>query len=398
MNILIVSQHFYPETFRINDIAFSFAEMGHNVTVLTGLPNYPTGIIPKNYRLFKNRKEHINGVNILRTSIFSRRKNIFSMALNYLSFCISSSFKAYMLKESFDIIFSFQTSPISMVLPAILVKFKQKIPLVIHCLDQWPISVTTGPISSDSHLYKILFYFSKWIYLKANLITLSSKSFQDYFINTLNINKDKGLVYWPAYAEDIYLTTNQKSNNTFDLVFAGNVGPAQNVEMIVQVAHKLMGDSEIQFHIVGDGLSLEKCQLLAKQLKLNNIHFYGHHAVDEMPKYFQLADVFLITMIDNPVVNQTLPAKIQSYMLASRPILGAINGEVRNVIEDANCGLVCASDDIDTFVENIKLAKNNPDKLKEWSENAYTYYQKHFDKETLLNQMLALFNNLIERK
>ena len=397
MNILIVSQHFYPETFRINDIAFSFVKMGHQVTVLTGLPNYPSGIIPDDYRNQKKRNEIINGVHIIRTSIFARKTSLFNMALNYVSFGINASLKAFFLREKFDVIFSFQTSPISMVLPAIVVKYKQRIPLVIHCLDQWPISVTTGPISSNSILYKTLFHFSKWIYKQADRITLSSKSFKDYFAKILKIDEGKGLNYWPAYAEDLYNIT-PVQNETFDLVFAGNIGPAQNVEFIVQAAYQFKNDTDIHFHIVGDGLSLAQCKSLANRYELTNISFHGHHPVKEMPSFYQLADAFLITMVDNPVVNQTLPAKIQSYMLAKRPIIGAINGEVRNVIEEAQCGLVCASDDLDAFVANIRSAKAKPERLRLWSKNAYAYYSSHFDKDLLLNQMINLFDELIERK
>lgn len=397
MNILIVSQHFYPETFRINDTAFSFVKMGHQVTVLTGLPNYPSGFIPDDYRNHKKRNEIINGVHIIRTSIFARKTSLFNMALNYISFGINASLKAFFLKDKFDIIFSFQTSPISMVLPAIVVKYKQRIPLVIHCLDQWPISVTTGPISSNSILYRALYHFSKWIYKQADRITLSSKSFKDYFTKTLKIKEDKGLIYWPAYAENLYSIT-PIQNETFDLVFAGNIGPAQNVEFIVHAAYQFKNDTDIHFHIVGDGLSLAQCKSLANQYELTNISFHGHHPVEEMPRFYQMADAFLITMVDNPVVNQTLPAKIQSYMLAKRPIIGAINGEVRNVIEEAQCGLVCASDDLDAFVSNIRSAKAKPERLSVWSENAYAYYSSHFDKDLLLNQMINLFDELIERK
>lgn len=397
MKILIVSQHFYPETFRINDIAFSFSKLGHEVTVLTGLPNYPSGTMPNEYKWFKKRNEVISNVHVIRTSIFSRKSSLFNMALNYVSFGINASIKSLFFNKTFDVIFSFQTSPISMVLPAIAVKYKQKIPLFIHCLDQWPISVTTGPINDKSILYKFLFHLSKWIYNQADIITLSSKSFKEYFTNTLKIKETKGLIYWPSYAEDIYQVKNILKKDTFDLVFAGNIGPAQNVEMIVHAAHLLTKYSDIQLHIVGDGLSLEICKQIASDYGLNNITFYGHHSVNEMPKFFEMADAFLITMVDNEVVNKTLPAKVQSYLLAGKPIIGAINGEVRDVIEEANCGLVCDSDDLDKFIENILISKNNPDLRKVWSYNAYKYYETHFDKTKLINQILELFKNQIER-
>ncbi len=399
MKILIVSQHFYPETFRINDIAIELATLGHSVTVLTGLPNYPSGIIAEGYRNHKKRDEIYQSVHILRTSIIGRGNSLLRMGLNYLSFAINASLKAFFLKEKFDVVFSFQTSPVSMVLPAIAYKLKNKTPLILYCLDQWPISLTAGPFNENGLAYRFFYHFSRWIYNQADTILLSSQSFKSYFQNVLKINStDKGLIYWPSYAENLYQSIPHIENSHFDLLFAGNIGPAQNVEMIVEAANKLKASPEFHFHIVGDGLSLETCRKSANQNQLSNISFYGHHPVEEMPKFYALADAFLITMVDNPVMNQTLPAKVQSYMAAKRPILGAINGEVRNVIETAQCGLVTSSDDLEGFISNIQKSQKNPQQLAQWAENGYNYYQKNFNKEILIHQLVQYFSDLSRKE
>ncbi|MEG2464317.1 MAG: glycosyltransferase, partial [Malacoplasma sp.] len=203
MKILVVCQHFYPENFRVNDLCFELVKKGHNVTVLTGLPNYPKGYVLPEYKWFKNRQQEINGVKIIRCSLIGRRTSTLMMGINYLWFMFFGCLKALFMKKDFDIVYAYQLSPITMVWPGIVVSKIKKIPLVLHCLDQWPISVTTGPIPKGSLLYKILFKISVWTYKKANRIIISSKSFKQYFITELKLKEDeKDFTYYPSYAEN----------------------------------------------------------------------------------------------------------------------------------------------------------------------------------------------------
>lgn len=398
MKILVVCQHFYPETFRINDICFELAKRGNDVTVLTGLPNYPKGKVLSEYKWFKNRRQEINGVHIKRCSLIGRGKSTLKMGLNYMWFAIFGSLKAFFMKKDFDVVYVYQLSPISMAWPAIIAKKMAHIPLIIHTLDQWPISVTTGPISKTSFLYKFLYRMSVNTYNKANIITISSKSFKKYFENELQISsKDKGLLYYPSYAESDYDNIKTINNKTFDLLFAGNIGPAQSVETIIEAANLLKEHKDIKFHIVGDGLSKPLCEELAIKYDLKNVTFYGFHPVEDMPKYYELADMCMITMVNNEVVNSTLPAKVQSYMLASKPIIGAISGEVKKVIEEAGCGLCCESLDYKTLSKLILEASKDKNKLKEWASNSRNYYLEHFEKEKCLDDMEELFKKIVRK-
>jgi glycosyltransferase involved in cell wall biosynthesis len=397
MKILVVCQHFYPEQFRINDICFEFAKRGHSVTVLTGLPNYPKGKVFKEYKWFKNRTQNINGVKVIRSFLIGRGNGIIKMGINYACFMMMASLKALLMKKDFDIIYVYQLSPITMAVPAILVKKMKNIPLMIHCLDQWPISVTTGPISKDSSFYRYLYKISRNIYNKADLITISSKSFKKYFEKVLKISsKEKGLIYWPSYAEDNYNNIESVKNDKFDVVFAGNIGPAQSVETIVEAANILRNNEDIFFHIVGDGLSKNSCENLANKYGLKNIEFYGFHPVSEMPKLYSLADAFIITMVDNEVVNQTLPAKIQSYMLAGKPIIGAISGEVEDVVKEANCGLCCKSLDFTELAKIIEKSSKDKTKINLWGKNAKKYYEDHFDKDICIQDLEKIMVKLID--
>ena len=398
MKILVVCQHFYPENFRINDLCFELRKKGHDVTVLTGLPNYPKGKVLKEYKYFHNRNQVIKGVKIKRCSLIGRGSTVTKMGLNYLWFAVMGTLKALRLHDSYDIVYVYQLSPITMAWPGAAVKHIQKIPMIIHCLDQWPISVTTGPIDKKSLLYKILYNISKWTYEKADIITISSKSFKKYFESELNIMaSNKGLIYLPSYAEAEYSQVDNVENGVFDIVFAGNIGPAQNCETIVECANFLRKHSDIKFHIVGDGLSKNDCKHLAQRYKLNNIVFHGYHDICEMPKFYALADCFIITMVNNEVVNSTLPAKIQSYMLAGKPIIGAISGEVKDVVTEADCGICTDSGNARELAKIIEDNYKNKQLLAMWGENGKQYYESYFDKDKCICELEKIFNKMVEK-
>lgn len=397
MKVLVVCQHFYPEEFRINDICYELVKKGHDVTVLTGLPNYPKGKVYKEYKLFRRRKENHKGVDIHRSFLIGRGNSMIRMIINYVCFALFGSLKALFIRKKFDVIYVYQLSPITMAWPAILLKKLTGKKMVIHCLDQWPISITIGGIKEESLLYKTIFKLSKWTYKQADLITISSKCFKKYFTDELKI-KDKGLLYWPSYAESAYDNVHQLIDEHFDLVFAGNIGPAQSVDTIIETANILKDYARIKIHIVGDGLCKEECEILAKKYKLKNVIFHGFHSVEKMPYFYGLADAFLITMADNYIVNNTLPAKIQSYMLAGKPIIGAVNGEVKEVIKEANCGLCCNSLDFKELANIIIKIYKHQNKLKEWGVNARKYYDKHFDKDKCISDLEVLFNDIIEKE
>lgn len=398
MKILVVGQHFYPEQFRINDICFSLAKRGHEVTMLTGLPNYPEGKIYPGYQHGENRDEWINGVHVIRCSLVGRGKNILQFGINYAWFAISGKLKAKELEGPYDIVFSYETSPVSMVAPAIVAKKKFHIPLIIDCLDQWPISVTAGPINEKSLFYKILYKYSVNIYKQADLITITSKSFESYFNNVLHLSTEKyGLKYWPQYAENIYAEAGRENNEVYDVLYAGNIGPAADVETIVKAAVKLKDKQNIFFHIVGDGMNREACEKIAKENQLDNIRFYGSYPVEKMKEFYTKADALLITMKDNQVVNYTLPAKMQSYMLSGKPIIGAINGETQRVIHDSKCGYCVNSGEYEKLANCILEASKDETDTKGLGKNAKKYYNQDFDKEKLLDELEEMMQETISK-
>lgn len=386
MNLLVICQYYYPESFRITDICESLVEKGHDVTVLTGLPNYPEGKILENYRRGKKRNEIINGVKVVRTFEIGRGTTKFQLFLNYISYTLSASIKAFNLKEKFDVVLVNQLSPVMMAIPAIVYKKKYNRKILLYCLDLWPASLIAGGIKEGSIFYKLFFIISKWIYSSVDSIAVTSSMFKEYFKSKLFMNIEN-IQHIPQYAEDIFAEIEEKKENRkFNFVFAGNIGEMQSVETIVKAANEMKEKNNIMFHIVGDGSKLEECILLSKKLKLNNIIFYGRKPINEMPQYYSFADAMLITLKNDKTISYTLPGKVQSYMAAHKPIIGSINGETRRVIKEAGCGYCCDADDYKELSKIIlEFCDSNQQKLM--GANGYDYYIKNYSKKSFISTL-----------
>lgn len=394
MKILVVCQFYYPEQFRINDICETLSELGNDVTVITGLPNYPEGIVPKEYKFLKKRREKIKNVDIIRCFEIGRRKGIMWRILNYMSFMFSASMKALFIRKNFDVVFVYQLSPITMAIPAIVYKKTHKNKKMhLYCLDLWPESLLVDNFNKNSKIYNIIYKLSKWIYNKCDSISVTSKGFIDYFNEELKITKE--VKYLPQYCEEnIYKKKNgyvkKSSNKKTNLVFTGNIGKAQNVETIIKAAEKLKDDN-ILIHIVGDGTSLKECKELAEKLKVKNVIFYGRKPIEEMKVYYDMADAMLITLANETIISKTIPGKLQSYMIAEKPILGAIGGETNRIIKEAKCGYCVESEDYNGLAEIIKKFNSDSQKIrKEMALNSFNYYEENFKKEKFIKQLLGL--------
>lgn len=397
MKVLIVCQYYAPEPFRISDICEGLVKRGHEVTVLTGLPNYPEGVILKEYRYGNRRKETLNGVKIIRCFEIGRGNSKVKLFLNYFSYAFSASLKALFIKEEFDVVLVNQLSPVMMGIPAMVYKKKRNKKILLYCLDLWPDSLAAGGVKEGSIIYKIFYGISKLIYKYSDMILVTSSMFEDYFRNTLQM-KNIDIKHLPQYAEDLFVQnlTPQISlsteNKTYNFVFAGNIGDMQSVETIIKAANELKDSEEISFHIVGDGSKLEECKKLTEELKLENIKYYGRKPVEDMPQFYCMADAMLITLKANKALSYTLPGKVQSYMAAGKPIIGAINGETRRIIDEADCGFSCAAEDYIALSNLIKrfCDSNKKDKM---ATNAKKFYLDNYSKDKF---MMALENALFD--
>ena len=374
MKILVVSQYYYPEPFRVTDICETLAQRGHHVTVLTGLPNYPEGKILKEYKSKEHRDEMRNGVRIIRCYEHGRGNNAIHLLWNYFSFAISGKKMVRKLDKDFDVVLINQLSPVMMAWPGIKYAKKYGKKALLYCYDLWPASLAAGGIKQGSFIYKIFDMISKKVYRQVDKIAVTSKSFIEYFTKKHGLEENK-LFYLPQYCEDLFSDIKPRVNDgTYNYVFAGNIGAMQSVETIIKSAKLVKDDPTIKIHIVGDGRDLRNCKKEAEDL--DNVIFYGRRPVEEMPKFYEMADAMLVTLAKDDLVSKTLPGKVQSYMAAGKPIIASIDGEAKLVIEEAECGMICEAEDYEElaklFVEFKHMDAEN------FSNNAKKYYELNF--------------------
>lgn len=386
MKILVVCQYYYPEPFRISDICEALAEKGHDVTVVTGTPNYPEGEIYKGYEKGNRAEEVIKGVKVHRCRQIPRKKGPIYRFLNYYSYAVSSRHYVVKMQEDFDVVFVNQLSPVMMAEAGISWAKKHKKRSVLYCLDLWPESLLVGGIKKDSLIYRFFLGVSKRIYRNVDQILVSSHGFLNYFDTVLGMDSGK-IGYLPQYAEEMFdqLPVAEGNKKTVDFLFAGNVGTLQSVETIVEAAHILKDENNIHIHIVGSGISLENCR--KKAGGLDNITFYGRRPLEEMPKFYSMADAMLITMEKNTVLSETLPGKVQSYLAAGKPVIGAIDGETVRIVDDADCGICCPAEDAAALARILRDCAAHPDRLSKYGENARNYYLKHFRKQDFIEAL-----------
>ncbi len=394
MKILVISQHYYPENFRITDICEELVKRDFQVDVICGLPNYPEGIVLEEYKKKINREQKINGVNIHRCYEIGRGNSKLKLFLNYYSVCLSMKRKAKRLKEKYDLVFINQLSPVMVSWAGLTYAKKNNVPCIMYCYDLWPDSLAAGGINKKSLIYKYFFKISNKCYHSVDKIFVTSKMFINYFKTIHNIFDDK-IEYLPQYCEDIFANIKfEESNNHYvNYVFAGNVGKMQSVETIIKAA-KFVKKENIKIHIIGDGSNLEMCKRLCENYELDNVYFYGKRPLEEMPKFYSFADAMIVSLVKNDIISKTLPGKIQSYMSAGKPIIGCIDGETQEIIKEANCGLCCEAEDSEKLAELfIQMAKLD---RKQLGYNAKNYYIQNFTKELFYKKLINEMENIIE--
>jgi len=389
--ILVICQYYKPEPFRISDICEEMVRRGHEVHVVTGYPNYPEGILYEGYGKNKHIDEMINGVRVHRCYTIPRQSGTVKRMMNYYSYAASST-KYVLSKECvasdgnpFEVVYCNQLSPVMMAYAAIAYKKKYKVPAVMYCLDLWPESLIAGGITRESIIYKYYHNVSKRIYRQMDKILITSRMFSDYLRDEFWIKKDK-IEYLPQYAEGIFeQIPPREEDGTFNFMFAGNIGAIQSIDTIIKAA-EILKEEPVKFHIVGGGTDLERLQEMAKDL--DNVIFYGRRPLEEMPEFYAKADAMLVTLKADPVLSLTLPGKVQSYMAVGRPIIGAIDGETKQVIQEAKCGYCGKASQENELAVNIKRFINNMSR-NSMCRNARIYYEQNFNKSFHMDKLEA---------
>lgn len=407
-HILIYSQYFYPEQFRINDICLELVKRGYRVSVVTGIPNYPDGVFYEGYSWREKRQETWNGIEIYRMPIFARGKSKIGLILNYSSFVVAAKLLEYRLPKDIDLVFTYEVSPMTQALPAIWYAKRHKLKHVLYVMDLWPENIIAVTKLKNKVILNQIDKMVDYIYRKTDRILASSQSFVKS-ISERGVPSDK-LFYWPQYAEDLY-TIKEANNDIVDVeeseeltcVFAGNIGEAQGLSILPQVAERLSKENiKIKFVIIGDGRYKEE---LLQQIKQKNVETYfcfiDRQPAYKIPYYLAKFDIALITLNSSKIFEKTIPAKVQSLMACGKPLLVSADGEVQRIIKEAKSGFYGDAGNVDQFVENVKdLIKMDKEELTQLGANSLEYYQRQFDKKLLMDQLETMLGeemNYVQR-
>lgn len=380
-HILVNTQYFYPEQFRINDICQEWVKQGHKVTVITGIPNYPMGKYYKGYGLFKKRREIWNGIEIRRIPLIPRGRGPIGMVLNYFSYVISGFFWAKFTKLKTDLVFNFEVSPMTQVKVGCWFAKRRNIPNYLYVQDLWPenVQVVTG-INNPLIINPIRRMVDK-IYAQCDHIFTTSPS----FVEDIKLRvKDKDKVsYLPQYAEDFYKPKKKEECNapeipdddSFKIIFTGNIGKAQGLDILPKVAKDIDG---VKFIIVGEGRYQDEFIKEIKELKVEEkFILVGKKPAELIPDYLCKCDAAFLSFADNSLWNKTIPAKLQSYMACGMPIIAHAEGETKRIINKHECGLTSQIKDIEGLIKNINIIKLSD--LEGYKINSLMYYKNNFD-------------------
>ena len=401
MKLLIVTQYFWPENFRINDLATELVGRGHQVTVLTGQPNYPSGRTFPGYRWYSFRQEIWKGMRVIRCPLVPRGNGGgIRLAINYLSFALSASIVgSFKLKDQFDAIFVYEPSPITVALPALLLRKLRQSPVLLWVLDLWPESVAaTGAIGSRPVL-GLIGKLVGFIYARCDRILVQSRGFIENVLN--RGGRLDSVRYFPSWAEPVFAAPPDmpipfQLPQGFTVVFAGNIGAAQGFATILDSAELTRQRNDIHWVLVGDGRLAEwvRSEIQRRQLQ-ETVHMPGSFPLESMPALFAQADALLVTLRPDPIFALTIPAKIQSYLACGRPIIGMLDGEGAAVLHASGAALVGPAGDAKALAGNI-LALNNmsPASRNTMGALGRRYYLDHFERNQLVTQLEKWFEEL----
>jgi glycosyltransferase involved in cell wall biosynthesis len=404
LRILVVSQYFWPENFRVNDLVKEWVQRGHEVTVLTGIPNYPAGKVFKPYREQPSAFAEYEGANVVRVPMLPRGTGGLRLILNYMSFVLGAcSFGPWCLRgKSADVIFVFEPSPVTVGLPAVWLGKIKKVPVVFWALDLWPETLAAMGVVRSPQVLGWVGHMVRFIYNRCTLVLGQSRGFLGSIARYCD---DKAKIrYFPSWAEDVFSDDSVQPApevpewaDGFTVVFAGNIGDAQDMPAVLDAAERLKDNTRIRWVIVGDG---RKSGWLQSEVILRGLDkqvlLPGRFPVERMPSFYAHADALLVSLKRDQVFSMTIPGKVQSYLMAGIPLLGMLDGEGAAVIRDAQAGFTCEAGDGTCLARAVlALATMSPAERNQLGLNGRKYCQQEFGRAQLMDRLEALLTEAI---
>jgi colanic acid biosynthesis glycosyl transferase WcaI len=404
MRLLIVSQYFWPENFKINDLASELVSRGHEVTVLTGLPNYPDGNV---FEEFRRDPEHFSckdGVEVIRVPLIPRGKGSLRLMLNYMSFTINASILgAWKLRgRDFDVVFTNQLSPVTVGFPAAILARLKNAPMAMWVLDLWPDTLHALGVIRSPSLLGLMGRMIAFIYCRCDLILAQSRSFLPKIRELARPNQ--AIEYLPSWAEEAYSYDSVEPAPevparafSFDVMFAGNIGESQDFPCILDAAERLREHRHIRWLIVGDGRA---APWVREEIRLRGLEhqvlMLGRYPMERMPSFFVRADTLLVTLADQPIFAMTIPGKLQSYLTAGLPIVAALAGEGAELLRSSRSGLTATPGDADGLAEAVlELSRMTREQRKLMGQNGLDLSQREFNRKMIIDRIERVLDDLV---
>ncbi len=393
--ILIVTEYFYPEEFKINEIVLEWKKKGCDIDILTQNPTYPHGKVFENFKNKWYTKEKYNDMTVYRVkAITGYKTNVFKKVLKYFTFMILGSLISLKIGKKYDYIFGFDVGALTGMVPAVILNQFYKKPVTLWVQDVWPDSVYAYGFKKTRFLGFFLNGFVKFVYRNTTNFAISCKGFQDKILPYLDV--DKTIIYAPNWADEFNreIETFQFSEDKkIHFTFAGNVGSVQNLDNIIKAFGNLSQEylTKVQLNIIGDGSELDNLKNIVEKNNYKNIIFFGRQPRNKMYKYFKASDFLIVSLVDKPIFSLTVPAKTQTYIAARKPIMAVIKGAAADIIKNNNLGFVAKPTDIQEiksiFMEAIDVKKNE---VIAFSKNCENLTKTTFNKDKIINNLLDL--------
>lgn len=398
MRLLIVTQYFWPENFRVNDLAVEMVRRGHDVTVLTGQPNYPEGVVSPEFRRNPARFAAYEGVTIIRVPIAPRGRGSVRLVINYLSFVVSGAIVGLwrLRGRAFDAVFVFQPSPITSCLPAIAIGKIKRAPVLLWVLDLWPETLSAIGVTRSRWILAPVGWLVTFIYKHCDLVLAQSRAFVE---NIAKYARDAARVrYFPAWSERLSQGDADRAEiapellphrGGFNVLFAGNIGEAQDFPAILDAASSLRHRTDVRWLIVGDGRAASWVSAEIERRSLGEtVRMLGRYPIERMPSFFRGANALLVTLKRDPVFAMTIPGKVQTYLVSGLPLLGMLDGEGARIIEQSGAGFVAPSGDGAALAaEVVRLAALSADERAAMGAKGIQYSEREFNRDRLLTQL-----------
>lgn len=390
-HILVVSQYFYPESFRINDMTAEWVKRGYKVTVITGIPNYPMGKFYDGYGYCSRRKEIWNGVEIIRIPLIARGHSSIGMMANYVSFTISGFIKNLLTDIKADYVFTFEVSPMTQALIGVWYAKKHHVPHYLYVQDLWPENVETVTGIHSPWIIKPIDKMVDYIYKNTDEIFATSPSFVDAICNRMVRVPKRKVHYWPQYAEEFYRPMDKMvvpeipADDSFKIAFTGNIGTAQGLDILPKTA-ALLKDENVKFVIVGDGrYQAEFEKEIAKVEVIDKFVLIPRQPAERIPELLAACDAAFLSFMDTKLFEMTIPAKLQSYMACGKPIIASAAGETERIIREARCGICCKIGDEGELAGAVREMISADFKIM--GKRSRQYFEQYFDKKKIMDKM-----------